>query len=140
MLKQENLALYAFQSFGDNALRAAYCCTGSRTAAEQTAKAVFCMLRRDPPALKDDAALKAWVLRNVIERCASVTQSEKPENDLQKRLADLPPHCAEIVYLHDCERYSVAEIAELLCRSELTVTAQLADCRRVLGSAEGDCA
>ena len=113
MLKQENLALYAFQTFGDNALRAAYCCTGSLAAAEQTAQAVFAALRREPPVLSDDAALKAWILRNVIVLCSRRSPAHP--------FAELPPHCAEIAYLYECEHYSASEIAELLGRPEHTV-------------------
>ncbi|MBR6106528.1 MAG: hypothetical protein IKQ39_00820 [Oscillospiraceae bacterium] len=144
MLKKDNLALYAFRKYGDNALRAAYCCTGNRPAAERAAAAVFCKLRREPPVLSDDSALKAWVLRNVIEFCdapdTAAALTGKPDDALQRRLASLPPHCGEIVYLHDYEHYSVAEIAELLRRPEHTVAAQLADGRRGSETAEGDCA
>ena len=54
MLSKENLALYAFQKFGDTALQAAFCCIGNRADAEDVAQEVFFSLHKTPRDFADD--------------------------------------------------------------------------------------
>lgn len=68
-MQHENIALYAFQKYGDTALQAAFCCLGNRADAEHAAEAVFFALRRNPRTFHDDAQLKAYILREVILSC-----------------------------------------------------------------------
>ena len=68
-MMNENIALYAFRKYGDTALQAAYCCLGNRADAEKAAQAVFFALHRNPRTFSDDAQLKAYILRAVIQRC-----------------------------------------------------------------------
>ncbi|MBR5370869.1 MAG: sigma-70 family RNA polymerase sigma factor [Oscillospiraceae bacterium] len=145
MLSKENIALYAFQKFGDTALQAAFCCIGTREDAEDIAQEVFFQLHQNPREFNNDEHLKAWILRCVINRCRDMHKSTWRrmriawENVPEHALADdqedtavildavraLPQPYAEVVYLHDCEGYTLKEIAEMLGKKENTVGAQL---------------
>lgn len=145
MLDKENIALYAFQTFGDTVLQAAFCCVGSRQDAEDIAQDVFFALHLQPRTFNDDAHLKAWLLRCVINRCRNLQKSvwrrmrvawedlpERAAPDTGQALAEileavrsLPYPYSAVVYLHDCEGYTLCEIAEMLGKKENTVSAQL---------------
>ena len=145
MLSKENLALYAFQKYGDTALQAAFCCIGNRADAEDIAQEIFFSLHRQPRDFADDDHLKVWILRTVINRSrclhknllrrvhinmdhfptAAVTVQDSAEREIVNLITSLPQPCAEVVYLHDYENYTVREIAQLLNRTETTVSLQL---------------
>lgn len=143
MLNVENIALYAFQKYGDTALQAAFCCTGSREDAEDIAQEVFFALHRKPVAFNDDAHLKAYILRAVINRSINLKKSawrrlradveditqipEEPSNteEILQMIADLPKPYSAVVYLHDCAGYTIREIAEMLGKKENTVSSLL---------------
>ena len=72
MLSESDIALYAFQKYGDTALQAAFCCLGSRADAEDVTQEVFFALHRAPRAFNDDEHLKAYILRAVINRCRNL--------------------------------------------------------------------
>lgn len=140
----ENIALYAFQKFGDAALQAAYCCLGNRADAEDVTQDVFFALHKHPRSFNDDEHLKAYVLRAVINRCNSLhrklkrqirigldtvienlTSSQDNAGEIIRMIRSLPAPYNAVVYLHDCEGYTIREIAEMLDRKENTVSAQL---------------
>ena len=145
MLSKENLAQYAFLTFGDMALQAAFCCMGNRQDAEDVAQEVFLKLHSQPPNIADDTHLKAWILRAVINRCtnlhrsvwrkmrvdldtlpeSTLTVQDGSEREILQMITELPQPYAEVVYLHDYEGYCIREIAELLHRRENTVSSQL---------------
>lgn len=145
MLSKENLALYAFRKFGDIALQAAFCCIGNRADAEDVAQEVFFSLHKTPRDFADDEHLKAWILRAVINRCknihksvwrrmrismediptAAVTVQDSHEKEIINLITALPQPYSEVVYLHDCEGFTIREIAQLLNRPENTVSSQL---------------
>ena len=145
MLNKENIALYAFRKYGDTALQAAFCCIGNRQDAEDAAQEVFFTLHKHPMDFHDDEHLKAWILRAVINRCKNMKKSiwrrmrvsfeDVAENrlaapqdnakEILSMIAALPKPYAEVVYLHDAQGYAIREIAELLHRSENTVSSQL---------------
>lgn len=145
MLSEENIALYAFRKFGDTALQAAFCCLGNRADAEDVAQEVFFALHRKPRDFENDEHLKAYILRAVINRCSNLRKSlwrkmrvsledakeselaEKPDSlgDIIAVIQSLPAPYNAVVYLHDCEGYTLKEIAKLLGRKENTVGAQL---------------
>ena len=145
MIGKENVALYAFQRFGDTALQAAYCCIGNLADAEDVAQEVFFALHKKPQSFTDDEHLKAWILRAVINRCKNLKKSvwrrmrtgldsvqntetiDKELNirEIQDMITSLPQPYAEVVYLHDCAGYTIREIATILNRAENTVSSQL---------------
>ncbi|MBQ6039358.1 MAG: RNA polymerase sigma factor [Oscillospiraceae bacterium] len=142
----ENIALYAFRKFGDTALQAAFCCLGNRADAEDVAQEIFFALHRNPREFQDDEHLKAYILRSVINRCKNLRgsiwhrmrvsfeeavlpqQAGPDESGLQeiiRMIRALPPPYNAVLYLHDYEGYTIREIAEMLGRSENTVSTQL---------------
>ena len=141
----ENIALYAFQKYGDTALQAAFCCLGNRADAEDVAQEVFFALHRKPRDFNDDEHLKAYILRAVINRCKNLRKSlwrkmrvsmddakesdlaahSDSLNDIIKMIKTLPPPYNVVVYLHDCEGYTIREIAEMLNIKENTIGSQL---------------
>lgn len=143
MLNKDNIALYAFQKFGDTALQAAYCCTGSREDAEDIAQEVFFALHRKPVQFQSDEHLKAYILRAVMNRASNLHRSvwrrmrvdledmrnvpEEPDNaaEILEMIAALPKPYAAAVYLHDCAGYTVREIAEMLDAKQNTVSSWL---------------
>ena len=145
MLNSENIALYAFQKYGDTALQAAFCCLGNQADAEDVAQEIFFALHRKPREFNDDEHLKAYILRAVINRCTNLRKSvwrkmrigleeirELPAEDqadnlreIIRMIRELPPPYNAIVYLHDCEGYTIREIAEMLGKKENTISSQL---------------
>ena len=141
----ENIALYAFQKYGDTALQAAFCCLGNRADAEDVAQEVFFALHRKPRDFNDDEHLKAYILRAVINRWKKLRKSlwrkmrvsmddakesdlaahSDSLNDIIEMIKALPPPYNAVVYLHDCEGYTIREIAEMLDKKENTIGSQL---------------
>ena len=145
MLSESDIALYAFQKYGDTALQEAFCCLGSRADAEDVTQEVFFALHRAPRAFNDDEHLKAYILRAVINRCRNLRKSlrrririsledaneaelaEQPDSlrEIIAMIRALPPPYNAVVYLHDCEGYTLREIADMLGKKENTIGAQL---------------
>lgn len=143
MLHVENIALYAFQKFGDTALQAAYCCTGSREDAEDIAQEVFFALHRKPVQFESDAHLKAYILRAVMNRAKNLHKSiwrrmrvdledmsdlpSEPNDtgEILAMIAALPKPYSAAVYLHDVAGYTAREIAEMLGTKTNTVSSWL---------------
>lgn len=141
----DNIALYAFRKYGDTALQAAFCCLGNQQDAEDVAQDVFFALHRHPREFNDDEHLKAYILRAVINRCNNlhrklkrrirlsldqVKESELAEKtdsveEITRMIKALPSPYNAVVYLHDCEGYTIREIAKMLGRRENTVSSQL---------------
>ena len=144
-MQRESIALYAFQKFGDTALQAAFCFLGSRPDAEDIAQEVFFALHREPRDFENDEHLKAFILRAVINRCKNLRKSiryrmhisldDARESDLVKEddgsaeiiemIRSLPSPYSTVVFLHDCEGYTIREIAEMLGKKENTISTQL---------------
>ena len=74
MNNEENIALYAFRTFGDTVLRAAYACCGSFAEAEDITQDVFLLLHSKPMYFSDDGHLKAWLLRVTVNKCKNLKQ------------------------------------------------------------------
>ena len=145
MLSKDNIALYAFRKYGDTALQAAFCCLGNQADAEDVAQDVFFALHRHPREFNDDEHLKAYILRAVINRCSNLHRrlkrrirlsfdqvseselAEKPDalDDIISLIKALPAPYNAVVYLHDCEGYTIREVAEMLGKKENTVSSQL---------------
>ena len=75
MNNEENIALYAFRTFGDTVLRAAYACCGSFAEAEDITQDVFLLLHSKPMYFSDDGHLKAWLLRVTVNKCKNLKRS-----------------------------------------------------------------
>lgn len=141
----ENIALYAFKKYGDTALQAAFACLGNQQDAEDVAQDVFFELHKKPRDFASDEHLKAYILRAVINRSKNVRKSiwrkmrvsfedikesltadkDSSMREIIRLIRALPPPYNAVVYLHDCEGYTIREIAEMLNSKENTVSSQL---------------
>ena len=126
-------------------MQAAFCALGNRQDAEDIAQEVFFALHREPRDFQDDEHLKAFILRAVINRCKNLRKSfryrmhisldDAKESDLAQEsdglreiiqmIRALPYPYGTVVFLHDCEGYTIREIAEILGKKENTVSTQL---------------
>ena len=106
--------------------------------AEDCFQNTFLKLYRLSPEFNDREHLKAWLLRVAINECKNLLRtrsrnlpldsaeqlaspSKEDESDISWALMRLEPKFREVVYLHYCEQYKVAEIADILSLNENTV-------------------
>ena len=134
-MQTDNIALYAFQQYGDAALQAAFCCCGNLQDAQDIAQEVFLALHRDPHSFSSDRHLLAWVLRTVISRCRALQKPRRrhtntgldalPQEDglraLLEQIAKLPPDVSGALYLHEYAGCSLDETAKMLGTDEQAV-------------------
>lgn len=145
MNDETNIALYAFRTFGDTVLRAAYACCGSYHEAEDITQEVFLTLHGQPRTFSSDEHLKAWLLRCTINRCRNYIKSgrvrlstflegadELPDNssdrqdtEIREKVAGLPEKYRSVIHLYYYEGYKIREIAEMNEMSENTVSSLL---------------
>ncbi len=134
-------ALYAFDTFGELVLRAAYCCVGNYSEAEDIAQDVFLTLHEKKKSFNDDEHMKAWLLRVTINRCrnfktswkqkgrtaledvptAAVTVDSSQARELREAVSALPEKYSSVLFLYYYEGYTIKEIAALLGKREATV-------------------
>lgn len=99
--------------------------------AEDCFQNTFLKLYTKAPDFKDENHLKAWLIRVAINECNNCIKRNKrtmcmesikaeevifsaDEFDISWALMKLPEPYRQVLYLHYCERYKVAEIAEIL--------------------------
>lgn len=122
--------------------------------AEDCFQNTFLKLYRLSPEFNDREHLKAWLLRVAINECKNLLRtrsrnlpldsaeqlaspSKEDESDISWALMRLEPKFREVVYLHYCEQYKVAEIADILSLNENTVKTLLHRGRKRLKSIYG---
>lgn len=149
-----NIALYAFRTFGDTVLRAAYSCCGNYTEAEDITQDVFLTLHTKQQKFDTDEHLKAWLLRVTINKCRNFKKSfrishtrffEESEeehisdeeshteiSDVRMAVEALPQKYRSIIFLYYYEGYNTREIGEILGKSENTVSSLLTRGRKKL--------
>lgn len=107
--------------------------------AEDCFQDTFLKLCTDPPELRDEEHLKAWLIRVAINRCKNCIRDRRrtvsfeavpetpsliPEDtggDISWALMRLEPKYRDVLYLYYVERYKVAEIGGILGMSESAV-------------------
>ncbi len=137
----DNLALYAFDHFGDALLQYACCCTGSRPEAEDIVQDVLLALHASPPkTISDDDHLQAWLFCAIRNRArnyhrswwkqkrsdiapADEPRTASPEENaaLLDIIYSLPKPYASVLYLYYVQRYSIKDIAKVQRKSENTI-------------------
>ena len=146
-------ALKAFRKYGDTVLRAAYAVTGSYHEAEDITQEVFLKLHASPQNFENDDHMKAWLLRVTVNRSKNFRKSflfsrtsgideipesalkcefTEEENEIRELIKNLPEKYASVIYLYYYEGFNVREIAEILEKSENTVSSLLQRGRRKL--------
>lgn len=148
-----NIALYAFEHFGDTVLRAAFSRTGNMSEAEDITQDVFLKLHEHPVSFRNDEHIKAWLLRSAINRCINYHKSirvkgrldiadmseerfaipfTESESELLSEVRELPGKYSSVIYLYYYEEYSIREIAEILEKNENTVSSLLRRARKMM--------
>lgn len=108
--------------------------------AEDCFQNTFMKLYTTSPSLKDEAHLKAWLLRVAINECKNTLRirgrilpldaaqqmpvfldEDADADSFPAMLMQLRPKYREAIYLHYCEGYRVEEIARILDRNPNTV-------------------
>ena len=110
--------------------------------AEDCFQNTFVRLYQKSPDFSDETHLKAWLIRVAINECNNYIRKNKPLisfNDYKDGVVEFPHDTSDIpwalmkveqkyrdvLYLHYCERYKVAEIAKILNKNENTVKTTL---------------
>ncbi|NLW78492.1 MAG: sigma-70 family RNA polymerase sigma factor [Ruminococcaceae bacterium] len=143
------------EQYSDMVLRIAYQNMQSRADAEDVAQDVFLRLLGQP-AFADETHLKAWLIRVTINRCKDVLKSawrrktvpieqdwptmDNPDHAIMEELFQLKPDERDILYLFYYEKYTIAEIAQMLGKNLNTVNSRLSRARKKLRDilTEGD--
>lgn len=101
--------------------------------------------------LRKTDALKAWIMRILVNECRNIQRREGRRHDAERRLAEepgktgsggglsdaleaLPEKYRLIVTLHYIDGYSYAEIAKIIGVAEGLVKSRLYQARKVLGA------
>lgn len=150
---QEFTALYAFRKYGDTVLRAAYSYTGSYSEAEDITQDVFLGLHSSPQKFRDENHLRAWLLRAAINRSRNYHKSSRKrrqcsyddvseaelsyefipqDTTVRDKLNELPEKYRAVLHLYYYEDCTIREIAEILQKSENTISSQLQRARKKL--------
>lgn len=142
-MDRENAARLA-RDYGASVYRLAYARTGNRQDAEDVMQETFLVLLRKGPAQFDSGDhAKAWLLRVAVQRSCdhfrrvsrrretsleeAETAAARPEghSETLEAVLALPAELRLTVHLYYYEGYSVAEIAQVLGRSEGAVKTRL---------------
>lgn len=136
--------------FAPSVYRLAYARTGNRADAEDVMQEVFLRLLRRAPEFRDDEHCKAWLLRAAANRANDLFRSAwrkhtapleegenvaapvHEENGVLAAVLALPENYRIPVHLFYYEGLSVAEIAEVLGKSEGAVRTRLSRGRELL--------
>ena len=114
-MRDDNIALYAFRKNGDTAMQAAFACLGNQQDAEDVVQETFFELHKKPHDFTSFEDIKE----------ALFAKESDSLGEIISMIRSLPPPYNAVVYLHDCEDYTIREIAEMLDFKEKTVRSQL---------------
>lgn len=153
MNESNNIALYAFDLYGDNILRTAYSYVGNMSEAEDITQDVFLKLHSAPQDFESDSHLKAWLMRVAINKCKNYKKSFRIKNrrdidDVSESILSyevtpqdktvlnavkkLPSKYSTVIFLYYYEEYTIKEIAKLLDKNENTISSLLQRGRKKL--------
>lgn len=139
------------KKYGDMVYRICLTITGNPEDAGDSFQETFLRLVKNQNKIKDEAHLKAWLIR-VATNCAKTTASSTwnrrtqglreeelgggtqqfREDELLSELQRLPSQYAVVLYLFYYEEYSIREIGRLLGKKENTVKTHLDRGRKLL--------
>lgn len=122
--------------------------------AEDCYQNVFCKLYYKSPEFESETHLKAWLIRVSIHECTSYIRKSKRQipvdsffeeptaddtdsRDVSWALMKTPSKYRDVLYLHYCEQYKVAEISQILDLNVNTVKSLLKRGREILKSIYG---
>ena len=138
------------KAYADTILRISYMYLKQTCDAEDICQNVFMKLLSGDYTFKNPAHEKAWIIRATINACKDylrtyfwkratilddaydIPSPKEPESELLDLVMELPKNYRMSIYLHYYEGYPVGEIAEIMGKSENTVSSYLARGRKKL--------
>ncbi len=140
------------QTYADMILRICFTYLKQTTDAEDICQDIFLKLLLGEYEFESETHEKSWIIRTTINACKDHLRSSfwrrfmdienttdipapgKPDSELVDLVMELPKNWRISIYLHYYEGYPVREIAQMMGKSENTVSAYLAKGRKRLRS------
>ena len=136
------------EKYSDMVLRIAYQNLKNKADSEDVVQNVFIKLIKEPK-FKDESHMKAWLIRVTINLCKDFNKIAwyrraeslsdelmipftKEEQGVLEEVFKLSKNYRNVIYLYYFEGYSIKEIANILNKSENTISSQLSRAREVL--------
>lgn len=136
------------EKYSDMVLRIAYQNLKNQADSEDVVQNVFIKLIKEPK-FKDESHMKAWLIRVTINQCKDFNKMAwyrrteslsdelmipftKEEQGVLEEVLKLSKNYRNVIYLYYFEGYSIKEIANILNKSENTISSQLSRARKVL--------
>lgn len=136
------------EKYSDMVLRIAYQNLKNQADSEDVVQNVFIKLIKEPK-FKDESHMKAWLIRVTINQCKDFNKMAwyrkteslsdelmipftKEEQGVLEEVFKLSKNYRNVIYLYYFEGYSIKEIANILNKSENTISSQLSRARKVL--------
>lgn len=139
-----------FAQYADTVYRVCRTYLGSAADSEDAVQEVFLRLIRKSPSFAAESDERGWLIVTACNYCKSLLRWKKrhpltdvdtlPEPscedehtaELLELIMSLPDHCKQVVYMHCCEGYSLADIAHLSGTKPSTVRVRWLHARRRL--------
>lgn len=139
-----------FAQYADAVYRVCYTYLCNAEDSEDAVQEVFLKLIKKQPSFSSENDRKGWLIVTACNHCKSKIRWKKrhPTADIEKTgergenddseaevlelISSLPEDCRQVVYMHICEGYTLADIARLCKRNESTVRSQMFYARRKL--------
>lgn len=149
-----------FNKYADSVYRICYTYLGNAADSEDAVQDVFIKYMCKSPHFSEEKDRKAWLIVTACNHCKSRLRWKKRHAEADVNtvhetgkwdssdaefidlISALPEECRQVVYLHCCEEYSLADIARLCRRKPSTVRSQMfyarKKLRKVLGGKEDE--
>ncbi|MBE6753316.1 MAG: sigma-70 family RNA polymerase sigma factor [Ruminococcaceae bacterium] len=139
-----------FAQYADTVYRVCRAYLGNAADSEDAVQEVFLRLMRKSPSFDNESDERGWLIVTACNYCKSLLRWKKrhpltdtnalPEQacvdeyraELLELIMSLPDHCKQVVYMHCCEGYSLADIARLSGIKPSTVRVRWLHARRRL--------
>ena len=128
-----------YEKYADTVYRVCYTYLRSAADSEDAAQEVFLKLMSSQPEFSSEKDERGWLIVTACNHCKSLLRwrkrhpiaddSARPEQAVEDEsdaevldlLSALPHDCRQVVYMHCCEGYSLAEIARLSGTNQSTI-------------------
>ena len=129
-----------FAQYTDTVYRVCRTYLGSTADSEDAVQEVFLRLIRKSPVFTTESDERGWLIVTACNYCKSLLRWKKRHpsaagteaaaepiirdeypSELLELIMSLPDHCKQVVYMHCCEGYSLADIARLCGLRQSTV-------------------
>ncbi|MBE6752850.1 MAG: RNA polymerase sigma factor [Ruminococcaceae bacterium] len=139
-----------YDQYADTVYRVCFTYLGSASDSEDAVQEVFLRLIRKQPTFSSERDQRGWLIVTACNYCKTLLRwrkrhpvadpdrlpeqscSDSSDAEVMELLAALPHDCRQVVYMHCCEGYSLAEIARLSGTNQSTVRSRWFYARRRL--------